>query len=157
MKRTSWHRSKNYLRFFGVAAVLISLLFVVTLIYMVGFYTPVRSRLEYYSEDNNYLTATGVVNHLAWGPAKEYVFLSFDVIPEQYGDMTFAIRGENLKLLRERGFAEKVRLGTTVEYTSAPQIFWDGYTMPIVMLKVDGEVLLTFEEGKSNLLVMIEQ
>ena len=158
MKRIPWFENKNYLRLSGIAAVLISLLlFVVIPIYMVGFYTPVQPRQEYYSEDSNYLTDTGAISHLAWGPEKEYVFLSFDVIPDQYGDTTFAIRGENLRLVMERGFAEKVRMGTMVEYTSAPQIFWDGYSMPIVMLKVDGEVLLTFEEGKENLLRMIEQ
>ena len=56
----------------------------------------------------------------------------------------------------ENGFAEKVKLGSEVIYISAPRYFWDGYSMPIVELSVDGEVLLTFDEGKTNLLDMIQ-
>lgn len=125
-------------------------------IYMVFLSEPVRPRVEYYSEDSNYITATGTVTHLGWADDQSYVYLAFEDIPEEYSDVSFVIEGENLRIVLENGFAEKVRLGTQVEYVSAPRYFWDGYAMPIVELTVDGEILLTFDEGKVNLLELIQ-
>ena len=130
----------------------LTVLCLVLFYYTVVAYVPVRPRLEYYSEDSNYIMATGTVRHLAWGPDQSYVYIAFEDIPEDYSDTNFVIEGENLRIVLENGFAEKVQLGTTVEYVSAPRYFWDGYSMPIVELSVDGEILLTFEEGKINLL-----
>ena len=47
---------------------------------------------------------------------------------------------------------QKVQLGTTVSFMTAPRYFGDGYIMPIVEISVDGEELLSFEEGYENLL-----
>ena len=135
-------------------AVLSVVLFVV-LCYVVFFFTPVRPRLEYYSEDSNYIMATCTVRHLGWGPDQSYVYIAFEDIPEEYSDTNFVIEGENLRIVLENGFLEKVKLGTEVVYVSAPRYFWDGYSMPIVELSVDGEVLLSFAEGKGNLLNFI--
>ena len=135
-------------------AVLSVVLFAV-LFCWIFFSTPVRPRLEYYSEDSNYITAAGTVRHLAWGPDQSYVYLAFEDIPEEYSDTNFVIEGENLRIVLENGFVEKVEPGTEVIYISAPRYFWDGYSMPIVELSVDGEVLLSFAEGKGNLLNFI--
>ena len=113
---------------------------------------PARSRREYYCEDSNYIKAYGTVNHLSYGEKNTYVYLSFESIPDAYGDRSFKVGDKNYHLLMERGFADKVQLGTQVEYISAPRIFWDGYSMPIVALSVNGEILLSFEEGKENFL-----
>ena len=136
-------------------AVVLVVLFAV-LCFALFFSTPVRPRLEYYAEDGNYITAAGTVRHLGWGPDQSYVYIAFDDIPEEYSDTNFVIEGENLRIVLENGYAEKVKLGSEVIYISAPRYFWDGYSMPIVELSVDGEVLLTFDEGKTNLLDMIQ-
>ena len=39
-----------------------------------------------------------------------------------------------------------------VSFMTAPRYFGDGYIMPIVEISVDGEELLSFEEGYENLL-----
>ena len=95
------------------------------------------------------------MDHIGWAEDKSFVCLSFEDIPEEYSDGSFVVEGENLRILVENGFSNKVKLGTEVVYVSAPRYFWDGYMMPIVELSVDGEVLLPFEEGKTNLLDLI--
>ena len=47
---------------------------------------------------------------------------------------------------------EKIEPNSVVEFTSAPAFFGNGYLMPIVQLSVNGEILLSFEEGYANLL-----
>lgn len=135
--------------------VTVAVLLFARLVSVMLFSEPVRPRLEYYSEDSNYITAAGTVSHIAYGDDREYVYLAFEEIPDRFEDTSFKIEGENLRILLENGFADKVTLGAAVEYVSAPRIFWDGYSMPVVALSVDGEPLLTFEEGKANLLEMI--
>lgn len=147
MKQRKW-----FLAITAVSIVLFGFLF-----YVIFLSEPVRPRVKYYSDDSNYITAAGTVRYLAWGPEQSYVFLAFDDIPEEYSDTNFVLNGENLQIVLENGFAEKVQLGTTVEYVSAPRYFWDGYSMPIVELSVNGEILLTFEEGKTNLLDLIRR
>lgn len=39
-----------------------------------------------------------------------------------------------------------------ITFVSAPEYFGDGYCMPIVALSVNGEELLTFDEGVENLI-----
>lgn len=144
MKRNKW------LWYVLVPAVLF-----VVLCYTMVLWEPIRPRLEYYSDSNNYIKSTGTVSYLSWGPNQSYVFLAFVEIPAEYSDTSFVIEGENLRIMQENGFAEKIQLGTEVEYISAPRYFWDGYSMPIVALAVDGETLLSFEEGMQNLLKFI--
>ena len=45
-----------------------------------------------------------------------------------------------------------VHIGDSIEFVSAPKVFGDGYTLPIVSLTVNGEVLLDFETGWKNLM-----
>ena len=56
------------------------------------------------------------------------------------------------EIVLQRGILQKVQLGTTVSFMTAPHYFGDGYIMPIVEISVDGEELLSFEEGYENLL-----
>ena len=45
-----------------------------------------------------------------------------------------------------------IKIGDRVVFSSAQRYFGDGYVMPIVQLDVNGEELLSFEEGYHNLL-----
>lgn len=38
----------------------------------------------------------------------------------------------------------------SLDFVSAPRIFYDGQNMPIVALKKDDEILLSFEKGKAD-------
>ena len=145
---------KNLKTLLGACLLLAAALILVMTVFLSE---PVLPRLEYYSQDSNYITAAGTVTHIGWGPEQSYVYLSFVEIPEAYSDTTFVLEGENLRIVLENGFAEKVEIGTEVVYISAPRYFWDGYAMPVVALEAGGEVLLVFEEGKANLLELIKK
>jgi hypothetical protein len=118
---------------------------------------PVRYRIEYYSDDNNYVTVTGTVSYLKYSDDGERLFLSFDDLCVAFQESTFVIEGENLRLLQQNGIDEKMKLGTQVTFISATRVFWDGYNMPIVGLSVNGESLLEFEKGKVNLLALLKE
>ena len=67
-------------------------------------------------------------------------------------DVSFNFVGANREIVLQRGILQKVQLGTTVSFMTAPRYFGDSYIMPIVEISVDGEELLSFEEGYENLL-----
>ncbi len=140
------------------------LLIVVALVLIVAFgiflvlaEPPVHHRIEYYSDDNNYVTVTGTVSYLQYSDDGERLYLSFDDLSVVFQESTFVIKGENLRLLQKNGIDEIIKLGTQVTFISATQIFWDGYDMPIVGLSVNGESLLEFEDGKANLLALLKE
>lgn len=47
-------------------------------------------------------------------------------------------------------------VGDSIDFVSAPRIFYDGQNMPIVALKKDEEVLLSFERGKADYIEWIK-
>ena len=51
-----------------------------------------------------------------------------------------------MQLVLKNGISEKIKLGDTVEFVTAPRYFGDGYVMPIVAISVEGEQLLDYEE-----------
>ena len=65
---------------------------------------------------------------------------------------TFKIVGENLAVVKQNGIDEKLEIGKTMEFVTAPGGWGDGYVYPIVEISVDGETLLGFEEGFPNFL-----
>ena len=73
-------------------------------------------------------------------------------IDERYQSSEFVVRGESVDILLERDVFEKIGPGNRITYTSAPEYFGDGYSMPIVSISVNGEVLLSFDEGFENLM-----
>lgn len=46
----------------------------------------------------------------------------------------------------------ELSVGDQIEFITAPFHFYDGYHLPIVGLKKGDDTLLTFEDGKQNLL-----
>ena len=115
-----------------------------------------RKEIQYYSERNNYITATGTVMHIKYNEKKDALYLGFDELLPEFSDRTFKIVGKNLTVVQENDIDQKLKLGDHVEFISAPRYFGDGYAMPIVGITVDGEVLLEFEEGYDNWLKWIK-
>ncbi len=52
--------------------------------------------------------------------------------------------------MQSHGIDEKLKIGNSIEFVTAPKYFGDGYVMPIVAISVDGEALLSFDEGFEN-------
>ena len=113
-------------------------------------------KITYYSDENNYIQATGTVTHIAYDDTMDYVCIAFSDLSYQFSDNNFKISGENLNTVLRNGFAEKVQIGSTVSFMAAPRYFGDGYIVPIVALSVDSNVLLSFNNGMYELLDQLQ-
>ena len=107
---------------------------------------------EYYMDINNYITEEAVVDTITYDKKLEYIGIRLSDISDAYQGERFIIEGENLDVVLSNGILEKIEPNSVIEFTSAPAFFGNGYLMPIVQLSIDGEILLSFEEGYANLL-----
>ena len=107
---------------------------------------------EYYMDINNYITEEAVVDTITYDKKIEYIGIRLSEINDAYQGERFIIEGENLDIVLANGILEKIEPNSVIEFTSAPAFFGNGYLMPIVQLSVNGETLLSFEEGYANLL-----
>lgn len=105
---------------------------------------------EYYRDRNNYISVTGVVDHIVYD--EDSVYLAFSELTQTLDDNCFKIMGANYSIVKKNGIEDKLKLGNMVTFTTAPRYFGDGYIMPIVELSIGGEVLLEFDEGYENLM-----
>ena len=106
---------------------------------------------SYYAEKDNYITVTGTISHLK-NSEESGLFLAFDNLSVNMADNNFCIKGSSHTAVLANGIMDKLSMGDRVIFVTAPHYFGDGYTMPIVAIHVDGEWLLTFEEGYAFLL-----
>jgi len=109
-----------------------------------------NQEIDYYSDTNNYITATGTVTHIKYNENQDALYLGFDSLSPGFSDNTFKIVGKNLLIAQDNGIDQKLQMGKQIEFISTPKYFGDGYVMPIVEIVVDGEVLLSFEQGQQN-------
>lgn len=110
-----------------------------------------RKMLDYYSDDSNYKELTGIVkNQNIVGRDDNGRLLEIDVIIDKEGffNASVPIEGCVFELYGLQDIYNSIFVGDTITFISAPMIFYNGHTPPIVYLEKDGEVLLTFEEGK---------
>ena len=106
----------------------------------------------YYSKLENYVEATGTVDHIMYSDDYTELCLGFSDLTPSFDDDSFEIVGKNLAIAQKNGIDEKIKLGDTVNFITAPEYFGDGYIMPIVAISVNGETLLEFEDGFKNYL-----
>ncbi len=106
---------------------------------------------EYYKDKSNYITVNGTVESV-YSYNNEALLISFSYLDHKFSASCFQICGKNLPIVQEKGIDYKLKAGDSVVFTTAPGFFGDGYIMPIVAITVDGEELLSFDEGYENLL-----
>lgn len=113
-----------------------------------------KSKLrEYYKEKSNYDVIHGEIKHIEYSDDRKTLFLDIGNMDHNLKyDFTFKICGKNLPVVQEKGIDSRLKVGDTVNFTTALRYFGDGYSMPIVAITVDGEELLSFEEGYENLM-----
>ena len=109
-----------------------------------------RQMRRYYSEQDNYINATGIVSHIAYNEGNDSLYLAFSELSPTFDDTNFKIVGDNLTIVQKNGIDEKIKIGDSVEFITAPKYFGDGYVMPIVALSLNGETMLEFETGYEN-------
>lgn len=117
----------------------------------------VRQKLTYYSDKSVYISSKGTVTYIGYNEERSVLYFSFSELQGPYSDNTFKIVGDNLGIAQKRGIDTKISVGDQIEFLSAPRYFGDGYVMPIVELSANGDKLLDFEEGYSNLLKWIKE
>ena len=99
--------------------------------------------IEKYSDDQNYVVLTGeIVGHnnnqtiIKCEELKKHIKYQSDICK-------YYIHSE---------YPLELSVGDIIEFSTVPYHFYNGHKLPIVELKKNGEILLGFEEGKSNLL-----
>lgn len=111
-----------------------------------------KQERAYYTDRSNYITDVAIVDNIIYKEDTEELYLWLSEIDDVYQDSTFKMQGENVSIVMSSGILEKVDIGSEITFVSAPEYFGDGYCMPIVGLSVNGEELLTFDEGIENLI-----
>lgn len=107
---------------------------------------------SYYSDKSNYVTASGVIDHLKYNDDHSALYIGFSDLDYNFDDTCFKIVGGNLSIVQENGIDDKIKIGDKITFVTAPEYFGDGYVMPIVSITVGDEELLGFEQGYDNLL-----
>lgn len=136
------------------------MILVIILLCTIVFFTSCTAKKmrDYYSQKDNYITATGTISHIAYSDENDILYYGFSDVTYQsnmnyhFEYYNFKIVGENFEILHEQNIDEKVKMGDEVTFMVAPECFYDGYAIPIVSISVNGECLLEFEEGYANLL-----
>lgn len=94
-----------------------------------------KKMTEKYSDDQNYVTMIG------------------EIIEYDGGCVTIKCEGKSAcEYLIYSDDPLELPIGEQVEFTTVPFHFYNGHRLPIVELKSNGNTLLSFEEGKRNLL-----
>ena len=75
-------------------------------------------------------------------------------IDEVYSTGNFIIDGHNVDVVLENGLLDKVEVGDTITFTSAPRLFWSDYFRPIIHISTSEEEILNLQEGYKNLMDM---
>ena len=99
--------------------------------------------IEKYSDDKNYITLCGVVtesngNAIAIQCDQLATYIGYeDEICDYY-----IYSAQDLDLC----------IGDQVIFTTVPFHFYNGQKLPIVELTIDGDILISFDDGKQNLI-----
>ena len=102
-----------------------------------------QKMIEMYSEDQNYVTLSGEIIEVDEGNViikcedlNEYISYEDELCDYYiYSDQIIELSA-----------------GDRIDYATVPFHFYNGHKLPIVELKINGNVLLTFEEGRENLI-----
>ena len=126
---------------------------------LIGFVYSYCQQYSNYKNKENYVEYVGIVTDYHFyksssGKTELYIFFNDPDVSKEFGDYQFVVKGKNMEIISEKGIKGKIEVGSVGEFTAAPGIFGDGYAIPLVAITVDGDELLTFDEGYENLLDM---
>lgn len=102
-----------------------------------------KKMIEKYSEDQNYVLLSGEIKEfnennviIKCEELKEYISYQNELCDYYiYSDQII-----------------ELSVGEKIDFVTVPFHFYNGHKLPIVELKIEGNTLLGFEEGKENLL-----
>ena len=115
---------------------------------------PLRNKmLDYYSVDENYIEVTGIIISID----ADRNLLGIDILSE---DASIWRREETgcveffLVDYSEQNY--NLNINDKIIFTTSVMYFYNGHDLPIISLEKDGEVLLSFDEGKEMYLDYIK-
>ena len=111
-----------------------------------------RRELAYYSKESNYIKVTGTIRGVYQYEKDSELVFSCDDLSARFSAPYFKVNGKNYSVVIDKDILGKLKEGIQVEFITAQEFFYDGYQMPVVQLSVDGEELLSYEEGYQNLI-----
>lgn len=111
---------------------------------------------SYYSQNENYVEVTGKISFINFVDESNQIYIAFDEMSYIFSDTCFKLSGKNSDIAKENGIESVLKIGTTVDFVSAPRYFGDGYVMPIVSITINGKCYLESEIGIENLLQMLK-
>ena len=107
---------------------------------------------KYYEDINNFITDEAIVDNIIYNEEENYIVLWLLEIDESYQCNDFIIEGNNTDLVIKNGIFDKIKMGDTITFTSAPRIFGNGDFLPVVEILIGEATILSFEEGYENLM-----
>lgn len=107
---------------------------------------------QHYLDLSNFSSFTAEIRDFSYDANSYTAHMAFELRPDGYYINEFVLEGRNLSIARANGLLEKVSVGDIVTVTSAACVFYNGDSMPVVALTVNGESLLDFDEGYANLI-----
>lgn len=128
----------------------IMLFAIIGLLSLLSLQFSIKEEYNYYKNVNNYVYASGQLdNYRFYGDS---LYISINDLNYEFSRNKFRLEGENVNLLKRRGFEQYMTPNVNIEIATAPRYFGNGYKMQIVALSIDGYTLLEFEEGYDNLM-----
>ena len=124
-----------------------AILFVLIIVFLTGCNSSdqklAKKMIEKYSEDQNYITLFGEIMELEGNNAIIKCEELTGYISYQNEICYYYIYSDEIV---------ELSIGNQIEFATVPFHFYNGHKLPIVELIKDGDVLLSFEEGKENLI-----
>lgn len=109
-----------------------------------------QEQLDYYSNEENYIEVTGVINHVKFDDESETLYLGFTSLFQKLDDDCFKVVGDAYSIVV--AYDEHIQVGKTATFVTAPKYYGNGYVMPIISLSIDDQCILEYEIGFSSLL-----
>lgn len=103
--------------------------------------------IEKYSDDESYVSLSGIINKIEGNNVTiKCEMLSEYITYEDYSCDYYIYSNQIINIME----------GASVEFITCPYHFYNGHLLPIVELKINGVILLNFDEGKNNLINSIK-
>ena len=110
----------------------------------------------YYADKDNFVSVTAKIDYVSIEEESGTLYLKLADLPNIFSDNYFKIIGPNLDIIKNNGGYSLLTAGKEITCITAPKYFGASYVMPIVALTINDNVLLEFEEGYQNFILLYQ-
>lgn len=123
-----------------------------------NFNAPLRNKmLKYYQDDSHYVTISGIIKKIDYNQETDQLKLGIEIITKEHSfsnDVEFGYAG--FVIVNYSLFDFELAVGDNVDFTSANARLYNGHRYPILSVKKEENLYLSFQEGKENYLNWIQ-